>query len=172
MSTWEDLVCITPAQGFSLSLPLSLSHTLSANKKLLRARQQIIWDVQMFCKRLRCWERKDHGVATEPEMCSQVKNSNRISGWFQALLHAIHGSHVFIITAQYILAQNISSATNYSSYSLNHITSVLVFNWSTMVLHKHVHVLSHCQSVSSCMFGSTCSFMYIWPHPFECTQSV
>lgn len=34
-----------------------------------------------------------------------------------------------------------------------------------MVLHKHVCVLSHHLSVSSCIFGSTCFFMYIWSHP-------
>lgn len=153
MSAWEDLVCLTAG----------LSAPLYANKKLLRARQHIFWDAQMFCKRLRCWVRQ----GTETPVCSKIQNRNRGLRWSQVWLSAIYDRRVCIVIVQYIPPWNISLATNDSILTAllwNHLSSVSLFGCGIMVLHKHVHALSH-QSVSSCVCGSACFFMQILPHP-------
>lgn len=146
-SVW-DLVCITPARGSSPSL--------YSNNNALRARQQRIRDVQMFCKRLRCWERRDHSVATEPGMCSEVENSNRSSAHFHSLLQTIYGSRVFIVVVpQHSPPKNVLSATNYSILIVavlwKHHTKAL--KWRFTVMCKHVRVTRRpctpTQSISS-----------------------
>lgn len=118
MSTWRALVCITPAQGFSLSL----SPSLCKQNAFLRARQQTIWDVQMFLQKITFAESVRKGSPRGPQSrgwCSRDQNRNRAFRLIPGITpHYLWQLCVLIVVVHYIPPQNISSATNYSIQQL------------------------------------------------------
>lgn len=81
----------------------------------------------------------------------------------EAFLHAIYGTCVFITIVQCVPPQNVSSVTNYSILTAmfwNHSASVSVLWFCTNMCVFLLIIRQLIETVSQCIFVSTCPFMY------------